>query len=344
MKNNNNETRRERSAFTLVELLVVIAIIGILIGMLLPAVQQVREAARRSQCQNQLKQLSLGMHNYESAFQHFPSGVIGDSITSRGFNWGTLILPYIEQKSIHDLLASVSDSFTNFTSRDNSVSPAVNYEQSVLPIFICPSDAVGDLNERRPSMDNQGPAAKSNYVGVVGPKLPHDLTNGGINNSSFYEIDGSGVPFPDDATKFRYEFPGMLFQNSKVSFADVTDGSSNTFLIGERDSAPGILPNGDEEFRRAAMWCGTRRVGWLNSSLGPTDGNIGYNLNAPYVSSGSDGFNFGQQRWVPFSSTHPGGANFSRADGSVTFVPDGISADAYEFGGTRDGGDIGDEF
>ena len=341
---NKNQIGWERSAFTLVELLVVIAIIGILIGMLLPAVQQVREAARRSQCQNQEKQLTLGLLNYESAFQHFPAGVQGPEIGGKGFCWGALILSQIEQQAMFDQLSRVSESFTNNTACDMSVSPNVCYDEEVLPIFQCPSDVMEELNTQRQSMDRNGRPGKSNYVGVIGPKLPADLINDQkAPDSSVFEIDGSSVDLGNsgDIRRLEYEFPGILFQNSKVSFGDITDGSSNTFLLGERDGAPGFKPNGDSVTRAAANWCGSHRVGWTNTALGGTDGTVGLNLNAPYVNGLLDD---GQQKFVPFASTHPGGANFSRADGSVTFVPDGISADVFEFSGTRDGGEVIDEF
>ena len=338
---NKYQTSWERSAFTLVELLVVIAIIGILIGMLLPAVQQVREAARRSQCQNQEKQLTLGLLNYESAFQHFPAGVQAPTVNGSAFCWGALILPQIEQQAMFDQLSRVSDSFTNNTACDTSVTPNICYDEEILPIFQCPSDVMEGLNTVRRTMDGNRRPGKSNYVGVIGPRLPQDLNAGATNNSSVFEIDGSSVPLATDKQKLAYEFPGILFNNSKVSFGDITDGSSNTFIMGERDGAPGILANGNSVIRAAANWCGSARLGWTNTALGGTDGTVGLNLNAPYVSGLLDD---GQQRFAPFTSTHPGGANFSRADGSVTFVPDGISADVYEAGGTRDGGEVAFEF
>ena len=341
----------DRKGFTLVELLVVIAIIGILIGMLLPAVQQVREAARRSQCQNQMRQMALGMLNYESANQHFPAGVEGkplgdnvderDNLRGKGFNWSTIILPFIEQNAMFDQLSTTSKNFTDPTSIDDSVTPEIVYENQILPVFICPSCPMDQNNTRRPGMDDRGDAGKSNYVGVIGPRLPHDLN--AISNASEYTIDGSNQPLGSQPEKFNFEFPGILFHNSKIGFGDITDGSSNTFLVGERDGAEGQSPNGTQYTRGAAIWCGTFRVQWLNSSLGPTDGRVGYNLNSAYINSGA-GITPSQQTWVPFSSSHSGGANFGRADGSVTFIPDSIGVNAYEFAGTRAGGEVNEKF
>ena len=345
-------SKRFKSGFTLVELLVVIAIIGILIGMLLPAVQQVREAARRSQCQNQERQLALGMLNYESAFQHFPSGSRGATINSeadiqasyegKGFSWGTLILDFIEQGGINDQLKSVSDGLASPTSVDTSVTPNINYESNVLSIFVCPSCPMDLINTARSGMQGNRQAGKSNYVGVIGPRMFQDIQN--ITDSSELEIDGSGQDISSWPQKFAYEFPGILFPFSKVTMSGVPDGTSNTFLLGERDGAPGINYDGNDVTRAASTWCGTRSTNWLNQMLGPTDGRVGSNLNSEYVTSSAAPFDRRLQKFIPFTSSHSGGANFARADGSVTFVPDSISPDAYEASGTRDSGDIVEEF
>ena len=118
----NTSRNRRSAAFTLVELLVVIAIIGILIGMLLPAVQQVREAARRTQCANSMRQMSLAMHNYESSNMHFPPGILPrnpdqfsalQQLDRHGFNWSAIILPFMEQNAEFEILRSLSDNFNS---------------------------------------------------------------------------------------------------------------------------------------------------------------------------------------------------------------------------------------
>jgi prepilin-type N-terminal cleavage/methylation domain-containing protein/prepilin-type processing-associated H-X9-DG protein len=183
----------KRPAFTLVELLVVIAIIGILVALLLPAVQAAREAARRTQCTNNLKQFGVALHNYHDTYRTFPSGYIR-STGSRGWGWGALTLPFIEQQNVHDALgigagAAVPSSPNNDT-------------KTVISAFICPSDPSGNLNLDR------GGHAKSNYQGVYGSVKPNPDPNTGPGN-------------------------GMFFERSNIGFHSITDGSSNTLAVGE---------------------------------------------------------------------------------------------------------------
>ena len=161
---------KHKKGFTLVELLVVIAIIGILIGMLLPAVQSVRESARRSSCSNNMRQLSLGLTNYRSTFEHFPSGNISNpnsptfqqAFRDPGINWSCIILPYVEQQAQYDNVFSLSGGLTDTMAANDSVEG-----RNVLPIFICPSCPMADINPvRQPRVH-----AKSNYVGIWGIRV-----------------------------------------------------------------------------------------------------------------------------------------------------------------------------
>ena len=208
--------------FTLVELLVVIAIIGVLVGLLLPAVQSAREAARRAQCMNNVRQIGLAATNYESAMKRFPSGWVDwRQSTQPGWSVSQALLPYMEQANISNRLD------TNFPI-DASVN--VPYLQNVIPSFICPSDpglsifelgadtgVVEEPQEGHPGHNiDLGPKlfriAKSNYVGVFGT----------------LEIDD--VPYRGD---------GVFFGNSNIRMRDMVDGVSNTIIFGERGSKLG---------------------------------------------------------------------------------------------------------
>jgi prepilin-type N-terminal cleavage/methylation domain-containing protein/prepilin-type processing-associated H-X9-DG protein len=194
---------RRRGGFTLIELLVVIAIIAILIGLLLPAVQKVREAAARTKCQNNLKQIALGLHNYHSAYQKFPPGWKGNPGPSWG--WSTYLLPYVEQQNLYNLLSP--DTVTMTTVFQNNV-PAL---QTQLSVFRCPSDDGPDPNNNRKFtvvVPGQSIAiGTSNYPG-----------NGGNDGDT-----------------------GLFQQDTQIKIGDVTDGTSNTIAVGERKSADGAF-------------------------------------------------------------------------------------------------------
>ncbi len=218
--------RRLKLGFTLVELLVVIAIIGILVGLLLPAVQAAREAARRMQCGNNLKQLGLALHNYESAHQKLPPGWIfsqglsypgGTGSTGTGTNgqgswgWPAFILPFIEQKNLYDSLAVGQDMRVAL---DDTVRLATM--QLKQATFRCPSDTAPDINDQRRLAGFAGTnrnIATSNYVGW--------------NSGSWGWIDG-------DTANGGSVRRGVMQPNKSTKFGEITDGLSNTIAIGER--------------------------------------------------------------------------------------------------------------
>ena len=323
-----------RQGFTLVELLVVIAIIGILIGMLLPAVQQVREAARRIQCGNQMRQLSLAMHNYESAFGNFPPGIMTAEITGNGIrdisfdkvrdepglNWQAIILPFIEQAPLFDRVNEITDKLTNPSAAYSDKDIAM----SVIPNLICPSCPMDDLNPIRPDAWEEGEdAAKSNYVGIWGTEVD--------GNSDYNLIAGCPDPVNGPCPYDPSLYSGILFVNSEVTFGEIQDGTSNTFVIGERDGASiGV------NTRAAATWCGVRNAQWGNQCLGPISGMPDQVLNSVEDNKAA--------QWNAISSQHPGGANFGRADGSVEYVTDAIDPSVYEEYGTKAGGEVNRAF
>lgn len=213
------EYQRRLTGFTLVELLVVIAIIGILVALLLPAVQAAREAARRMSCQNNLKQIGLALHNYHDTVKRFPPGFLGENL----FAWGTFMLPYLEQESLYDQFN------TGLPLTDNTTGNPTNLvlAQTNIPGYRCPS-ATGKENVT-PYWQGSGVTglltdqATSNYVG------------------SF------GVPQISPATYLSAH--GFMTRNITRSFRDITDGASNVFAIGER--AP-TKNNGNED----SHWAG----------------------------------------------------------------------------------------
>jgi len=192
-----------RQAFTLVELLVVIAIIGVLIALLLPAVQQAREAARRMQCTNNLKQIGLSIHNYHDTFGSFPTGIV----PNRSWGWGTQLLPFIEQSALHDRLREASDDWGPF--RTSEADQLALAEQKI-DGYLCPSDTAPDLNDKCET-NFESPIASSSYLGVTG-NYDDGMVSGSYNPGN-----------------------GVFYLSSKIEFRDIIDGTSNTLAVGERD-------------------------------------------------------------------------------------------------------------
>ena len=261
------QQRRPRFGFTLVELLVVIAIIGVLVALLLPAVQAAREAARRSQCSNNLRQIAIGMHNHHDTFQQFPAGYNPDT----GWAWGMALLAFIEQGALFDAAGPIT------ATMDLSNATRLKLVQTRLKGYLCPSDSGPDLNEVKTEPYGASQRlARSNYLGLMGT----------------ISVDSS-----DDIGN------GVLFQKSAIRFADITDGTSQTFLAGERDYSA----------HRGALWAGTARS-W--SSFRHS------NVNPTYITSGL--INGTHENC--YSSRHPAGAQFALCDGSVRFVSETIDA------------------
>ena len=291
-------------AFTLVELLVVIAIIGILVGLLLPAVQAAREAARRMQCSNNLKQLGLAHHNYHDAFKTFPPGAInGTFVASRAiWAWSAQLLPFIEQTNLFNSLG-VSGTEAAVSLRTN---PAMF--QQPLSFLRCPSDAGPALNTHsfNSVLDSNGTARQvivSNYVGNLGHQgiLDGVANSGGADNA---------------------RFTGTHAHRSRINISNIPDGTTNTLLIGERpyflrgvecSAALGLVLRGDVGGTARAMTgsqllhAGARGATLINARERRTG--------SPFVS------NCG----VGFGSTHPGGFQAAFCDGSVQFISETIN-------------------
>lgn len=311
-----------KNGFTLVELLVVIAIIGVLVALLLPAVQAAREAARRSQCVNNLKQLGLGVHNYESAMKELPynrfSGnyqFINDSTWgdpegkgSKAWSWLASILPYIEQQAIYNDGQIPKANF--------GTSTAV---QATIPAFFCPTDEMKTVS---PVFRYQGPYMSSvgiapnfyvgltNYKGVLGSNFCGGVNpNNGPNNSCEPWATGDGV------------MPALGWA-SPLKFSSVVDGTSNTMMSGEQAWEESRV------CKRPA--CYGMGFSWAHTIEATATAGIPLNYAVPGgplpVLAAS------LQPWEiynGFNSQHPSGGNFLYVDGSVHFIDQSISDAAY---------------
>jgi prepilin-type N-terminal cleavage/methylation domain-containing protein len=302
---------RRRRGFTLVELLVVIAIIGTLVALLMPAVQAARESARKMSCGNNLHNIALAVQNYHDSVGSFPTCWFyqkSDPDFFESWGWGALVLPFIEQKNLHDQLGVTTGRLS--TQLDPSLNPGgaaaasrvKTGVQTPLQIFICPSDS--GFNGRGLSVNRsfaQGlgsgkvgltDTSLSNYPGVAGHRDVHSSTmtaNRGI---------GSGV----------------FFENSYMRMSDIIDGTSNTFMIGERESLE----------CKSGTWVGVERptgsgAAGPNQVLGHSRPKLNQATSVIAWNTGGTGCMEG------FSSLHPGGAQFAACDGSVRFVANQIN-------------------
>lgn len=301
---------RHKVGFTLIELLVVIAIIAVLIALLLPAVQQAREAARRSQCKNNLKQIGLALHNYHDTHRTFPPGVIDSSAEldarSSGWGWATFILPFIDQSTLYSSL-EVSTKSLDQHRGTNLETTSTSQMKTPIETYMCPSDASPNINANRANN------AKTNYCAVYGS---FNLASSSPGNPERYP------PF----NNAHMSFNGMFAGNSKIQMRDIIDGTSNTFAIGE------IQAQG----RKGGIWVGSFGLNRWAGVVFPTNTTLLIN-----AAQGKTHPTWGADH--VFSSSHVGGAHFLKADGSVSFISENLNATTYEnLGNRRDGNVLGE--
>lgn len=278
---------RAASGFTLVELLVVISIIGILVGLLLPAVQAAREAGRRSQCQNNLKQLGLAFEQYHLHMRSYPAGTLqskpdGDPTGVAGFGWAPQLLPYLQQEALYNYLGLPKGQLHDVL----KTSSGKELASIALPMLRCPSDSSMLLNPDRPftgAKYGDFQAARTNYVANHGTRF---------------------VTLKERQLDYLRDSFGVFWPDSKCKESHITDGSSNTILAGERST----------EYW-GGVWVGTRDYNSDgDSGLRQVFGISDTKINDRDIEAGRRGF----------SSMHPGGAFFVFADGHVEFLDESI--------------------
>ncbi|MCG6157053.1 DUF1559 domain-containing protein [Rubinisphaera margarita] len=312
---------RSRSAFTLIELLVVIAIIAILVALLLPAVQQAREAARRSSCKNNLKQIGLALHNYHDTYNVLPPGYVDMQSNSNNnwtssndndghWSWTAMILPQMEQSGLYDLL----------NVGNTPASQAINTHraefQGFQAAFNCPSDG------GKPRVHDPGPDpgyAIDNQPGSGGANTGLPITNY-VGSNNIAAVRQRKATNPRIGTTGAI---GAFYRDSRVGFNDILDGTSNTILVGERAWRLGgqRMSAGTLLAVRDANGTGPSSqdsaVAW-NQGIMSIVGSVRYPINPPLTGANTD-------RSQAYSSRHDGGAQFLLADGSVRFISENVN-------------------
>ena len=337
-----NKHHPVRRGFTLIELLVVIAIIAVLIALLLPAVQQAREAARRSQCKNNLKQIGLALHNYHDMANRFPFGYYATppAVGLNAASWGLMLLPYLDQGPLYQSFDFTSPAMNAPQAPHNPAVLAANVAviSKKLPAFLCPS--------------TPGGTDKYNAVVPAGAFPPFPAMAWTAANSDYSAASGvlgvyatrAYVNFPGGAGGDR---EGALGAFSTTSTADLTDGTSNTILVGERTGGATIYnPGGQQAPASVQAYGPTNGGGWgdvLNAEhwLGGALYDGWANPGSP---QGPCAINCTNARGRGFYSFHTGGAHFVMADGAVRFV--GQNIDQFTFAGliTRRKGEVIGEY
>ena len=334
-------TDRRRSAFTLIELLVVIAIIGVLIALLLPAVQKVREAANRARCQNNLKQIGLALHNYHDTNGTFPAGLTTDWGHDYYWSWMARLLHFAEGDNLYraaDQWASSAGDRPLPPFPDNVWSPWGNYEKNpidpppnpafgqAMSVYVCPSDQRVLQAQRLPVRGKLSSASGAFWERVA--------------FTSYLGVDGiQGYVLPSDPNNLNVRRTGILFEKSHVKIAEVTDGLSATLTVGERPPSPDL------------------QYGWWFAGVGFDGSGVGdvvlgsRELQYVVKTAGCNGS--APDRWVGFQagdvnqtcdqchfwSLHPGGANWLFGDGSARFLTYGANTILGQLV-TRAGGEV----
>jgi prepilin-type N-terminal cleavage/methylation domain-containing protein/prepilin-type processing-associated H-X9-DG protein len=289
--------RPDRKGFTLVELLVVIAIIGILIALLLPAVQSAREAARGVQCTNNLKQLGLALHNYHTALKVFPYSAGGEGTR---WSWSALILPYLEQSNLNDQI----DYRFPYNEPDSTTGTHNNeLIKTLLSVYQCPSAPDNVLVTCCRYIPGIEDVAEANYSAI----------------STIRPVDGGAAA----------DGEGVMHETTCHRIADIRDGTSQTFLVGEFDSPPDDAWK--EQIPYQELYCPSAQCNMGKFWASENHLTTAYGMNP--------GGRFGYRQSAP-QGHHPGGLNFLFADGHVSFISETINQDTLDALATRAGREV----
>lgn len=303
--------QQSRAGFTLIELLVVIAIIAVLVAILLPAVQQAREAARASQCKNNIRQMAIASHNFHEVFSTLPYAALDrlpNETTSTYYTGHILIMPYLEQDGIAKRWDPKLPRNSTVDTDGDGVTNAI-LQQKNIPTFLCPSMTMpsGALG----GTENRSPTSYLWSCGNVDPQLYAYWSYYGMTAPP--DFNGAVPPTYNETVTPKAP-------NKKANrIADITDGTSNTFLIGESD----FMPRGVPSTELGGIWA----YGYIGYSFGSTFHPFNAHNNTTTL-------------YGAFRSQHVGGANFAMADGSVNFFNENMDRQLYKDLSTRAGKEI----
>jgi prepilin-type N-terminal cleavage/methylation domain-containing protein/prepilin-type processing-associated H-X9-DG protein len=315
---------RHGSGFTLVELLVVIAIIGILVALLLPAIQAAREAARRAQCGTNLKQIGLGMHNHHGVYNRLPVGsasapnaLVGGFYNVNAANWRVFLFPYIELDAVFSQLDLSGQRYLSGHTGNYANGPNAMLLGFVVGTYHCPSNPTGATANPGPyppstsqTMDNQGGTMLIDYVGIAGAS-PDPAGRTTCFYQGSYGVVGNN---------------GTLLNNETIRFADITDGTSSTLMIAEQS---GLVTNLNISANYGGGWIGCRYQQSVTQmtpasqayfSTGLTT--VVYQINSQTKTTNSS--DASHMANTILNSMHPGGINILFADGGVRFLADSV--------------------